>query len=85
MKAIARCQASSRGWIGPLVGLALGGVMFAQSGQISLSSSASANSFVQYQQEQWTLALDLQQLLFQGASQAQVEASLGQNAPLFEA
>jgi hypothetical protein len=64
-----------------LAASALGGVLFAQSPQISPSTSASADIFIQYQEEQWTLALDLEALLFQGASQAQVESWQQQNAP----
>jgi len=89
----ADCNISGGCWIGLLAGMLMGGVVFAQAGdispQVSGSTAAPAPSALStlqtYQQERQTLAQQQRTLISQGATRQQLQAWRQQNAAQFQA
>lgn len=89
MKSSGHCQESGRVWIGLLAGLGVSGLMFvqgfAQTGEVSSSASGASGILAEFLQAQQELVQELQALISQGATEAQIEAWQQENAPAFEA
>jgi len=85
MKTIGQYGVSARGWTGLLASLVLGGVSFAQTGEVSPLASGSSTTLQTYQQELQALAQERRSLVEQGATQQQLEAWQQQNAAQFQA
>ena len=85
MKTIGQYRVSGRGWMGLLASLVLGGVSFAQTGDVSSLASGSSTTLQTFQQEQGELAQEWLTLVAQGATQQQLDAWRQQNAGRFQA
>lgn len=83
MKAI--FERSSFCWIRLLVGFAMGGVAFAQTGAISSQASDDSTTLAAFLQVQHQLAHGWRTLVSQGATEQQLDAWEQQNASLFQA